>query len=32
MKHWLFLAIAILADVITISSLKASAGFTKFGL
>jgi small multidrug resistance pump len=30
MKHWLFLAIAILAEVVATSSLKASAGFTKF--
>jgi small multidrug resistance pump len=29
MKHWLFLAIAIVAETIATSSLKASEGFTK---
>lgn len=28
MKHWLFLAIAILAEVVVTVSLKARAGFT----
>src|SRR5690625_7824625 len=30
MKNWLFLGIAIAAEVVATSSLKASAGFTKF--
>ncbi|KAA0696870.1 QacE family quaternary ammonium compound efflux SMR transporter [Halopseudomonas laoshanensis] len=30
MKNWLFLGVAIFAEVIATSSLKASAGFTKF--
>lgn len=29
MKNWLFLSIAIAAEVVATSSLKASAGFTK---
>jgi len=29
MKSWLFLAVAIIAEVVATSSLKASAGFTK---
>lgn len=29
MKNWLFLAVAILAEVIATSSLKASEGFTR---
>ncbi|MFA5451710.1 MAG: SMR family transporter [Dehalococcoidales bacterium] len=30
MKNWLFLGVAITAEVVATSSLKASAGFTKF--
>lgn len=30
MKYWLFLGFAIIAEVVATSSLKASAGFTKF--
>lgn len=30
MKNWLFLCVAIVAEVVATSSLKASAGFTKF--
>src|SRR5690625_5495342 len=30
MKNWLFLGVAIAAEVVATSSLKASAGFTKF--
>ena len=30
MKSWLFLGAAIIAEVVATSSLKASAGFTKF--
>ena len=30
MKAWLFLAVAIIAEVVATSSLRASAGFTKF--
>lgn len=30
MKSWLFLAVAIIAEVVATSSLKASSGFTKF--
>lgn len=30
MKNWLFLGAAIAAEVVATSSLKASAGFTKF--
>ena len=29
MESWLFLAVAIIAEVVATSSLKASAGFTK---
>ena len=29
MTHWIFLAVAILAEVIGTSALKASEGFTK---
>lgn len=29
MKHWLFLGIAIVAEVVATSSLKSSAGFTR---
>lgn len=31
MKHWLFLALAILAEVVATTSLKASDGFRKPG-
>jgi len=31
MKNWLFLGVAIAAEVVATSSLKASSGFTKFG-
>ena|SRR5690606_1908136 len=30
MKHWLFLAIAIVSEVIATSALKQSEGFTRF--
>lgn len=30
MKNWLFLGVSITAEVVATSSLKASAGFTKF--
>lgn len=30
MKNWMFLGVAIVAEVLATSSLKASAGFTKF--
>ena len=31
MKHWLFLALAIVAEVVATTSLKASDGFQKPG-
>ena len=31
MKTWLFLAVAIVSEVIATSSLKASDGFTRLG-